>query len=68
MPPPAAAVRSAIRFTTFGISSSGIAKITAIGCNCVITASPVVSVACTMLPKSTSRSPMRPVIGAVILL
>ena len=35
------------------MSSSGIANTTAIGCSCVITTRPVVSVACTMLPRST---------------
>jgi len=41
-------------------------KMTVIGSSWVITANPVVSVARTMLPGSTERSPIRPLMGAVI--
>ena len=41
-------------------------KSTAIGWSCVMIAKPVASEACTMFPASTSRNPIRPLIGAVI--
>ena len=52
--------------STAGRLSSASVNSTAIGCTSVITTRPVVSLACTMLPGSTSRRPMRPPIGAVI--
>ena len=39
---------------------SGMVNTTAIGCSCVITTSPVVSLVCTMLPGSIWRNPIRP--------
>ena len=47
-------------------SSSGKVKITEIGCIWVTTTMPVVSAACTMLPGSTRRMPVRPVIGEMM--
>ena len=46
-----------------GSSCSGAVKITEIGCSCVMVRMPVWSLACTMLPGSTSRKPARPVSG-----
>src|SRR5580700_6958034 len=47
-------------------SSSGRVKITEIGCTWVTTTMPVVSAACTMLPGSTRRMPVRPLRGELI--
>ena len=52
--------------STAGRLSSASVNSTAIGCTSVITTIPVVSLACTMLPASTSRRPTRPPSGAVI--
>ncbi len=46
--------------------SSGKVKIAVIGCSCVSTTIPLVSVECTMLPGSTRRMPVRPLMGEVI--
>jgi hypothetical protein len=50
-----------------GSSSSGAENTTEIGCNLTIVTIPVVSAACTMFPGSTKRKPVRPVIGARIV-
>ena len=63
---PAESAPAATLLVTSGKLSSAILKITAIGCNCVITARPFTSVAWTILPWSTSRNPMRPVSGEVM--
>lgn len=57
-----------IFFVIWGRWSSAIVKITAMGCNWVMTARPPASLAWTMLPASTRRRPILPLIGAVILL
>ncbi len=49
-----------------GRLSSAMVKITVIGWSCVMTKSPLVSFAWTMLPGSTRRNPMRPLMGAVM--
>ncbi len=49
-----------------GSVSWGIVKSTAMGASCVITAMPLGSEPCTMLPGSTSLSPTRPATGAVM--
>lgn len=54
------------RCTTAGTVSSGSEKTTVIGCTAWITAIPPASAGVTLLPASTSRRPMRPVIGAVM--
>jgi hypothetical protein len=46
---------------------SGRLKTTAIGSIWLITTSPPGSAACTMLPGSTRRAPVRPPIGAVMV-
>jgi hypothetical protein len=46
---------------------SGKVKMTDIGCSWVTTTRPVASLGCTMLTWSTSRMPVRPVIGEVIV-
>ena len=46
--------------------SDGTANVTLMGRVAVMTASPVLSAARTMLPASTSRRPMRPPMGAVM--
>ena len=55
-----------IRARSPGRLSSGMEKTTVTGCSCVITISPFGSVAWIMFPASTSRSPTRPPIGAVM--
>ena len=55
-------------FITPRTLSSGMVKTTVIGCNWVMTTSPLTSDARTILPGSTWRSPSRPLTGAVMRL